>query len=277
VATVDDRALLLEWDDTGERARRIRMVRLRDGGTVWSRERTGAVSWAMDPTPGVRAERLLTVTAEGRAEVIALADGSVVRTGTLPRPGVQRTEGYSTVTMQGRQFYQERTVRGRTTVTAYDIDTLRQVWTVEQPAGGSFGCGPVVCISEGESISGHDRSTGARLWRLSAASGVYPLTGGRLLAEEEQGARLTVLDGTTGRRLADLGRGRPVWDSRGRLTYLIAGTLQPPGRTSVRSFDPASAEVVLRGTVASAQTCRIERDLLTCVTEDNRLAVTDVG
>jgi hypothetical protein len=66
----------------------------------------------------------------------------------------------------------------------------------------------------------------------------------------------------------------PVWDEQGRVTYLIAGTLQPPGLTSVSSFDPASTEVVLRGTVAPAQTCRSERDLLTCVTEDNRLAVT---
>ena len=274
---VDDHALLLELDGTGERARLIRMVRLRDGGAVWSRERTGAVSWTIDMTPGVRADRLFTVTAQGRAEVIALTDGSVVTTGTLPQPRVPRTEDQSAVTVQGRQLYRDSTVRGRTTITAYDLDTLRQLWTVEQPSGGSFGCGPVVCVSDGESIFGHDRATGARLWRLSGTSGVYPLTGGRLLAAEEQGARHTVLAGTTGRRLAELGRGMPVWDSQGRLTYLIAGTLQPPGRTSVSGFDPASAGVVLRGTVASAQTCRAERDLLTCVTEDNRLAVTDVG
>ncbi|MET8147227.1 PQQ-binding-like beta-propeller repeat protein [Actinoplanes sp. NPDC049668] len=272
MSVVSDRALLLEWDETGERSRRIRMVRLRDGGTVWSRDRTGAVSWTIDRTPGVRADRLLTVTAQGRAEVIEPADGSIITTGTLPRPG-----DHSAIALQGRQFYQDQTVRGRTTITAYDIDTLRQLWTVEQPSSGSFGCGPVVCISDGESIFGHDRATGARLWRLSGTSGVYPLTGGRLLAEDEHGARHTVLDGTTGRRLAELGRGRPVWDSQGRVTYLIAGTLQPPGRTSVSSFDPASAEVVLRGTVAPAQTCRNERDLLTCVTDDNRLTVTDLG
>ncbi|MEU4215182.1 PQQ-binding-like beta-propeller repeat protein [Actinoplanes sp. NPDC026623] len=276
-ATVGDRVLLLEWDEVGERSRRIRMVRLRDGGTVWSRDGAGAVSWTVDMTPGVRVDRLFTVSAGGLAEVIALTDGSVVTTGTLAPPGVGQTEDHSVVTVQGRQLYQDRTGRGRTTTTAYDIDTLRQLWTIDEPAGGSFGCGPVLCLLDGESISGHDRATGALLWRLTKTAAVYPLTGGRLLSEDEHGARHTVLEGATGRRLAELGRGKPVWDSQGRLTYLIAGTLQPPGRTSVSSIDPESAEVVLRGTVAPAQTCRNERDLLICVTEDNRLAVTDVG
>nr|BFE72836.1 hypothetical protein GCM10020092_061370 [Actinoplanes digitatis] len=247
MTVVDDHALLLEWDEAGERSRRIRLVRLRDGGTVWTRDRTGVVSWATDTTPGVRPDRLVTVTAEGRAEVIAPADGSVIATGTLPRAGDD-----SAVTVEGRQLYRDQTVRGRTTVTAYDIDTLRRLWTVEQPPGGSFGCGPVVCIGDGESVSGHDRATGARLWRLSGTAGVYPLAGGHLLAEDGNGARRTVLDATTGRRLAELDRGVPVWDSRGRLTYLIAATLRPPGRTSVSSLDPVTGEVVLRGTVAPA-------------------------
>ncbi|KUL41657.1 outer membrane protein assembly factor BamB family protein [Actinoplanes awajinensis] len=277
VTVVDDHALLLEWDENGERARRIRLVRLRDGGTIWSRDGGGAASLAIDMTSGVRAGRVLAVTVRGRAKVIAMTDGSVVTSGTLPRPGVARSEDSFSVTLHGGQLYQDRTVRGRTTITAYEIDTLRQLWSLEQPSGGSFGCGPVVCVSDGESISGHDRATGARLWRLSAVAGVYPLTGGLLLTEQENGARHTVLEATTGRRLGELGRGLPVWDSRGHLTYLIAGTRQPPGRTSVSSVDPASAEVVLRGTVASAQSCRTEGDLLICVTEDNRLAVTDLG
>jgi outer membrane protein assembly factor BamB len=272
MTVLDDHALLLEWDGTGERARRTRLVRLRDGGTVWSRDGSNAVSWAIDPAPGVRADRLVTVTAEGRAEVIALADGSVVTIGTLPRPGES-----SFITMHAQQLYQDRTVNGRTTITAYDVDTLSRQWTVEQPSGGSFGCGPVACFSDGEAIQGHDRATGARLWRLSGISNVYPLTGGRLLARAEQGAWHTVVAGTTGRRVTELGRGMPVWDPQGHLTYLIAGTRQPPGLTSVSSFDPATAKVVLRGTVASAQTCRADQGLLTCVTEDNRLAVTDVG
>ena len=277
ITTLDDHALLLEWDRTGEWARRLRMVRLRDGGTVWSRDHTDAVSWTIDMTSGVRADRLVTVTARGRAEVIALADGAVVTAGTLARPGGTGNDDYSALSMQGRLLVQDRTVQGRSTVTAYDIDTLRPLWSVEQSSAGSYDCGPVVCISDGESIFGHDPATGARLWRLSETSVVYRLTGDRLLAAERDGARHTVLEGTTVRGLAELGRGMPVFDSRGRLAYLIAGTLQPPGRTSVSSFDPASAEVVLRGTVAPVQTCRNEGDLLTCVTEGNRLTVTDLG
>ena len=68
-----------------------------------------------------------------------------------------------------------------------------------------------------------------------------------------------------------------MWDAQGRPRNLIAGTRQPPGRTAVSSLDPATGEVVLRGTVPPAQNCRTDRDRLTCVTEDNRLTVTQVG
>jgi outer membrane protein assembly factor BamB len=272
VTVLGDRAVLLEVNGTGEQARRIRMVRMADGGTVWSRDLSGTIAWTTD-----RADRLLTVTARGRAEMITLADGAVVTTGTVPWPALKQAADRAYLTLQGRQLFQDRAAGGRTTVTAYDAGTLRQLWTIDQPSGGSFDCGAVVCIMDGESISGHDRATGARLWRLPRASTAFALPGGRLLAEEGRGSRHPVLDGTTGRRLADLGRGEPVWDPRGHLTYLIAGTRQPSGRTSVSSVDPVTAEVVLRGTVAPAQQCRSDRGLLTCVTDDNRLTVTDVG
>ena len=275
VTLVGAAALLVEWGESGDRARRIRLVRLSDGGTVWSRDST-AVTWAVDTTPGARPDRLLTVTAQGRAEVLVPADGSVVTTGTLLSPGPIGPEDYSSVAIEGRRLYQDRTVNGRTTVSAYDLDTLRWVWRVQQSPGGSFGCGPVVCTIDGDSISGHDRATGSRLWRLPGLSGLYPLTGDRLLAEDGQN-RLTVVAARTGQLLAELGRGRPVWDAQGRPSRLIAGTRQPPGRTAVSSLDPTTGEVVLRGTVPPAQNCRADRDLLICVTEDNRLTVTRIG
>ena len=196
VSLVGAAVLLVEWAESGGRARRIRLVGLRDGGTVWSRDTT-AVSWAVDTRPGIRPDRLLTVTAQGRAEVLVPADGSVVTTGTLLPPGPIGPEDYSSVAVEGRQLHQDRTVNGRTTVSAYDLDTLRRVWRVRQSPGGSFGCGPVVCTIDGDSISGHDRATGARLWRLPGLSGLYPLTGDRLLAEDEQN-RLTVVAAAPG-------------------------------------------------------------------------------
>jgi outer membrane protein assembly factor BamB len=280
-AALGDRVLLAEWNETGEQARLMRMVRLRDGGTIWSRDRGDLASWTTDTTPGARPDRLVTVTAQGRAEVLALADGSVVTTGTLPWPAAMRNNDHSAVTVQGHRLYLDQSIRDKATVTAYDTDTLRPLWTVKQTSsGGSFGCGPVVCILDGESTSGHDRATGARLWRLSGATGTYPLTNGQLLIDEDNGARRALMDPATGRHLADLGTGMPVWDSLGRATlYLVAPTTQPPGRTAVSSFDPATGEVILLGALPQTLDfgCQYEADLLVCPTQDKRLLVTDVG
>ena len=276
-----DRVLLAEWNETGEQARRLRMVRLRDGGTIWSRDRGDLASWTIDRTSGTRPDRLVTVSAQGRVEVIALADGSVVTTGTVPWPAVARSNDHSAVTVQGRRFYLDQTERDRSTVTAYDIDTLRRLWAVEQTSSGdSFGCGPVLCILDGESTSGHDRETGARVWRLSGPTNTFPLADGQLLIEEDNGTHRALMDAATGRRLADLGTGMPVWDSLGRaMPYLVARTTQPPGLTSVSSFDPATDEVLLRGTIPPILDfgCQNEADLLVCLAQDNRLIVTDVG
>jgi len=280
-AVVGDRVLLSEWNGTGDRARRMRMVRLRDGGTVWSRDRVDLTYWATDTTAGAGAERLLTLDPDGRAEVLAIADGSVVTTGRLPWSGSTQGEDYSMITVTGRRLYLDQTVHNQSSVTAYDADTLRRLWRVEQPSsGGSYACGPVVCVSDGTTVAGHDRETGALRWRLPAAMNGFLLPGGRLIVDEEGGARHTLVDAATGRRLADLGPATPVWDSFGRATaYLVAGTRQPAGLTSVSRFDPASGEVVLRGTIMPVldYACRYEDDLLACATQDNRLVVTDVG
>jgi hypothetical protein len=183
--------------------------------------------------------------------------------------------------VQGRLLYLDQTVGSRSTVTAYDTDTLRQLWTVEQTSsGGSYGCGPVLCISDADSTSGHDRATGKRLWQLPGSSNIFPLTDDRLLIDEENGVRRALLDAATGRRIADLGAGMPVWDSLGRASpYLVAGTRQPPGRTAVSRFDPATGEVTLLGAIAPTLDfgCQIEADLLICPTREDQLVVTDVG
>jgi hypothetical protein len=137
-----------------------------------------------------------------------------------------------------------------------------------------------VCVSDGDTTAGHDRETGAQRWRLIGAANGYPLPGGRMVLDDGGGARRILIDGATGRRLADLGSAMPVWDSLGRGTpYLMARTTQPAGLTSVSTLDPRSGRVRLRGAIPAIvdYACQNEGDLLACVTQDNRLAVTDVG
>ena len=280
-AALGDRVLLAEWNATGERARRLRMVRLRDGAAVWSRDRGELAYWTTDTTAGAQAERVVTVDPRGGAEVLAIADGSVVTTGRLPWTEPTRGGDNSMITVTGRRLHLDQTVHGESSVTAYDTDTLRRLWRSEQPwSGGSYECGPLLCISDGFGISGQDWETGALRWRLPGALGAYPLPDGRMIVDEAGGARRTLLDGATGRRLADLGQATPVWDALGRAgAYLVADTRQPAGLASVSRLDPASGEVVLRGAIMPVLgfTCKNQRDLLVCVTQDSRLVVTDVG
>ncbi len=280
-APLGDRVLLSEWDEAGERARLLRVIRLRDGAPVWSRANGELDFWTTDTTSGAAAERLVTVTAQGRVEVVAITDGSVVATGRIPWTDRSQNDDYTTLTVQGRRLYLDQTRQGDSTVTAYDTETLRLLWRVPQASpGGSYGCGPVVCLTDVDGITGHDRETGRVLWRLPGTSNIYPLLDGRLVIDEEPGGRRSVIHGLTGRRLADLGAAMPVWDGVGRGTpYLLAPTVQPPDRTSVSSFDPAGMAVLLRGTIMPVIEggCQQEGSLLACQTPDNRLVVTDVG
>lgn len=280
-AVLGDRVLLSEWNVTGDRARRLQVVRLRDGAPVWSRANGELDFWTTGTTAGGTAERLVTVTPQGRAEVVALVDGSVLATGNIPWTSESQDTDYTTITVQGRRLYLDQTLRNKSTVSVYDTDTLRRLWRVEQASpGGSYGCGAAVCLTDAQGTAGHDRDTGRVLWRLPGAFNGAPLPGDQLMIEEDAGARHSLVDGRTGRRIADLGAAMPVWDSLNRRApYLVARTTQPADRTSVSAFDPATAEVLMRGTIVPVLDygCQTAGRLLACQTVDNRLIVTDVG
>ncbi|MGW4946328.1 outer membrane protein assembly factor BamB family protein [Actinoplanes sp. NPDC004185] len=279
----DDRALLSEWNEAGDKITTFRAVRLSDGSTIWSRPAGDIGSWATDNAPGAKAERLVTVTAQGRAEVLDLDDGSLVTTGTFPwRPESASENDYTTVTVDGAQLYLERNEGDASTVTAYDTDTLRQLWRVDRTApGGAYGCGPVVCLNGTNDTTGRDRTTGEVRWRIPGAANGFPLLDGLLLVgDDETGARHRLVDTATGRQLIDLGTAMPVWDHRLRGTrYVVARAQNATNLTLISQMDPRSGQVLLRGTVAAVLDfgCQSSGDVIVCETGDNRLIVTDVG
>jgi outer membrane protein assembly factor BamB len=278
---IGDRVLLSEWNDTGDHAQLLRVVRLRDGATIWSRARAELDFWMTDTLAGAKADRLVTVTAQGAAEVLDMADGSVVSTGKLPWTQRSRNDDYSSINVQGRRLYLDQTIASGSSVSVYDTETLTLLWHREQTSGGgSYPCGPVVCISDAHGVAGLDNETGALRWRLPRATNGYPLLGDRLLVEEIEGTRRSLVDGKTGRVLTDLGTAMPVWDSLGRGTpYLLDRTVEPPSRTAVSRLDARTGEVLLQGAITPILDygCQNEGTLLACVTQDNQLTVTDVG
>jgi hypothetical protein len=214
-------------------------------------------------------------------EVLTLADGSVLTTGRIPWISSPQEDEYSSINVHDRRLYLEQTARSTSSISVYDLDTLRRLWHAERPApGGSYPCGPVVCLNDGQGTAGHDLETGELRWRLPQSSNGVPLGDGRLLLEENGAGRRTLVDAATGRMLTDLGTSMPVSDALGLATpYLIAQTIEPPGRTAVSSFHPRTGELLLRGSIPLVLDygCQHENGLLACATQDNRLAVTAVS
>ncbi|MET8152967.1 PQQ-binding-like beta-propeller repeat protein [Actinoplanes sp. NPDC049668] len=273
------RALLTQWSDDGGRVDTLRVVRLADGGMVWSRPAEGLESWSTEGLFQDRADRLVTASASGDVEVRDLADGSLVAAATLPwsAPDTRNTA----VTVDGHRLYVEHS-GGRTTVTAYDTETLRRLWHIEPDSpGGSYSCGPVFCVNGPQGTAGYDRDTGELRWRIPGSANAFPFTGGQLMVDDDQsGARHHLVDAATGRRLVDLGTASPVWNFPIAVSpYLLTRTREPLGLMAVSRFDARSGQVLLIGAMPPVieYGCQNEGTLLACATQDGRLAVTDVG
>ncbi|MEU4215256.1 PQQ-binding-like beta-propeller repeat protein [Actinoplanes sp. NPDC026623] len=282
VAT-DDRVLLTEWNDDGSRVTTLRVVRISDGVDIWSRPAGHLAVWVTDTLERSEPGRLVTATAKGEVEVLDLADGSVVAAATLPWGRRSAPDNQDTaLTMQGHRLYVQRAEQERTSITAYDTETLRRMWHIESDTlGGAYDCGPVLCMRGPDGASGYDSDTGELRWRLPGSPDAFPLGGGKLLVDDdESGVRHHLVDVATGRRLADLGTGSPVWNyTTAASPYLLANTREPAGLVSISQYDERSGELLLRGTMPPVieYGCQSAGSLLACVTQDGLLAVTDVG
>jgi outer membrane protein assembly factor BamB len=282
-AATDGRVLLTQWNGDGSRVETMRVIRIADGGTVWSRPFGHLASWVTDGLNPAAADRLVTATAKGEVEVLDLADGSRKAAATLPWG--RRSTGNdqdTSLTVQGHRLYVQRSGTGPTVVTAYDTETLRRLWHVESDEiGAAYDCGPVLCLGSRAGTVGYDRDTGEVRWRLPDSANAFPLGAGKLLVDDDPtGSRHHLVDAATGRRLADLGMAAPVWNFTSAASpYLLARTNEPAGLISISQFDERSGELLLRGTMPPVVEygCQNEGSLLACVTQDGLLAVTDVG
>jgi outer membrane protein assembly factor BamB len=101
----------------------VRQVRISDGAVLWSRTVAGAQSWTV-AGPEPRSARIVALTADGRVEVIRLADGTRMSSGRVPVGGGNPAD--AEIGADGGILYVNRTEQSTPTVTAYDLDTLRQ-------------------------------------------------------------------------------------------------------------------------------------------------------
>ncbi|OJF15050.1 outer membrane protein assembly factor BamB family protein [Couchioplanes caeruleus] len=278
----EGRVVLVERDDANV-LRTVHVVRLHDGAPVWSRPAAGLETWTAGGTPGATADRLATVGRHGEVKVYDMADGRLVADGVVPWLGQdEQGESYSEVMIEKGTLYVHNIQGGKGRITAFDTATMQRKWRVDVSSdGGFYPCGPVLCISGPDGTSGHDRETGAARWSVPGMASGVPLPDGTLMtSSRDADSRNTLVDAATGRPIAELGAGTPVWEysTSPRRPYLLNRVSQPADRMTVSELDD-TGKVRLRGTIAPVldDSCQAAGDLLVCAAPHGRLTVTDVG
>jgi len=231
---------------------RLRLVRLADGGTIWSQETPGVQRWlTLGADPG-RPDRVATVDGDGNVRVLRLADGTEAAHGTVEWRSVSPESGdFIDLVAEGDVLAVLQSNGNRSTVVAYSTRTLRRLWTAGQDGNSSFyGCGAVLCTDGGGELLGYDWATGKVRWRAPGQGYARAVGQDLLIAESDADTtRKTLLEAATGRRLADLGTGQPPWGYAGGTLVTIGVSPSQVGRAVVRWVDPGSGDTFPVGTM----------------------------
>lgn len=277
----DDLAILTEHHLDRNGFRTLRAVRLRDGSPAWSRTADGYRGWVV--TDGPPYERIVAVTRQGVVEVIDTADGRVLTSKKVPWQESEATGEYTSVGLDGRFLYVTYSTRRETTVVGYEADTMRELWRrdIGSPSGGVFNCGSLVCLNTETETAAYDRDTGRPRWRIAGAANGFPILKGKLLVQSDNsGGRHLLVDQETGRTVADVGGMSPVWNSgRTNSPYLLKRSTEMPGYTSVSYFQEKTGKLYMRGKLPPVRDfgCQSDATLLACVSDNQRVLITDVG
>ncbi|MGW5077191.1 outer membrane protein assembly factor BamB family protein [Micromonospora echinospora] len=227
-----------------------------DGSTMWTMPSTGMLG--LDYGSG--AERMVLSPVTGQTVVVDARTGARVAARDLHpvRPSAPR----HVLTVAGL-LLEIRDAGG--TVEAYDLDTLRPRWTVEQKLVDYVdNCGALLCaVRPDGGMTALDPATGAVRWSVDRWAGVVAVRGDRLLVGDTAGAGgLAVLGQTDGHLIAELGDWTlaPQHESGGPplATRPLGGGRQLLAEMNL-SGDPPSIRGVITGT-----DCTTSVTLLVC-------------
>jgi outer membrane protein assembly factor BamB len=247
-------SVLLSASGMPGRSARLRLVRSRDGETIWQRSLAEAPAAVVQ----VRDGRPATVAVDaGGLSLLRYGDGVTLLSRDLQRHGADVQQ----MVFVGDQLLVHRHYDDRFTVTGYRTDSLAEIWQIETPGDGTVrDCGPVVCLSTSEAVLGLDPGTGARRWAVPEVQDVWPVTGDRVLVagprrgpHSDQQPLISVIDARTGRSLGSPTAGQPVVSVSGDRPVLVLRLRDSPvGPTSIYDVDPVTGRSSLIGEVDDA-------------------------
>ena len=286
----DDTVLLFSRDYRTNRLTELLLVGTADGGLRWSYRPAGATTLALVGPDDDHPEQLVAVDPDGRVTVLRYVDGAVLGGGRVPwwHPSGPSDDTWSNIIGGPHGDVVVARIRGRSAkIAAYDALSLRQRWQIDRTStdpecdsgctGGPYPCGALLCAGDTAGTTAYDPLSGTPRW-VSEWEFLEPLGSGRLLAASNTDVRYAVLDGATGRVVADPRATSVAFDGAGHLMTL-SPTQDPPNRFAVRTLDPQTGAMVLRGTidpVTEGQYTLVD-GLFVRVDLSGRLTVTDVG
>jgi outer membrane protein assembly factor BamB len=272
----------------GERTRdgsfsSIRLVRPRDGTTVWRRAAAGIEQVLLSPD-GPAPDRMVTSDARGNVTILRFADGTVLSEGRVPWTRSNPDGGLETyLAAASGVLAVVRTDPQRSRIAAYRLDTLEELWQTEaSPYSFIQECGPVLCLSETSAITAVDRLTGRQIWRLPDYSAVTLVGEDRLLASTAGPTRehQMLLEATTGRQIGRGGAGWMMSTPSGADSLVLLHRVFGEDRTysSVSRLDVRTGRVVRIGAVEGADgpQCTSAGRYMAC-DQAGRLVITAVG
>lgn len=280
--------VLIEWrgDIDLERAQ-LRRVDLRTGEVTWSRPVPASADVAASHDPDRTDSGALLVTdADGAAQLLAEGTGTELASGQVgslvgnlvltpgppgdaPAPVGERAP----VRLLGGEFLvQHRRNTGTGWLTAFDLDTLTERWSVTGDLLGTpFRCGRALCLGAAEGIRAVDPATGAVRWTADRWQYASPLGEDRLLGYGPHG--FGVLDAGTGRTRGEVGAG---W------TRVLLNGSGPPllGRIDTDRYwlavlrpEPVAPDPLGYLTGVDGPSCQVSGELLACLTVRDSLTV----
>jgi outer membrane protein assembly factor BamB len=265
----------------------LRSGDLRTGAVTWSRLVPASADVAASHDPGRPDSGALLVTdADGTAQLLAEDTGTVLARGAVgslvgnlvltpgPPGGVPAPVGErAPVSLLGGEFLvQHRRNTGTGWLTAFDLDTLAELWSVSGDLLGTpFRCGRALCLGGAAGVRAVDPATGALRWSTSYWQYASPLGEDRLLGYGPHG--FGVLDAGTGRMRGEVGA---AW------TRVLLNGARPPlvSRPDADRYwfallrlDPVTTEPLGYLTGVDGPSCQVSGDLLACLTTRGTLGV----
>jgi outer membrane protein assembly factor BamB len=283
----DERGLMLtDWNPAANLVTRLRMIRPSDGTELWSFTPSDPVtSWTAsggsDPN---RPEWFATVTDTGKVELRHTADGSLMARGKVPWLVSRVDEGkddYAYLGAAAGVLFSVRQRDGTQTMSAFDVTTMRQIWTwTGDGRGGTFDCGPLVCLGNQPGVEAVDPATGKRLWSSPGWDYARPLGATRMLYESHRDNSQGVLDVRTGKILITFPQGSATVDAENADVLLLRFTAETPADLAV--YRLRGDELQLRGRMGGStdQGCQFANSRLVCLMgsgSEHELVVKAVG